>query len=391
MTNLSNSFTTEPLDLNIPQITPSTRQIQTESIKYAGSKAKLIPQILQIVKEVEVKKVWDAFSGSTRVSQAFAQAGYRVESNDLAVWSEQLATAYLKNQKHPQEYERLIDYLNNLPPTDGWFTENYGGKDLNGSSVQEDGLKKVWQIHNTRKLDSIREEIDKLDLDPITRAVALTSLMQALDRVDSSLGHFTSYLRKWSARSYNSLQLKVPRLWPNTDEHIVTRKDVLLDCKPLSPDVDLAYFDPPYGSNNEKMPASRVRYQSYYHLWTTVVKNDRPELFGAAKRRVDTSDRLAVSPFEEFRKNEETNRYLAVEAIDKLISETPTPWILLSYSNGGRATASELDEVLRKNGELIKTVTVDHKRNVMAEMRWTHDWIKENETKNQEFLFLLKK
>ena len=391
MTRMSNAHITEPLDLQIDFPSPAIQKIQTESIKYTGSKAKLIPQILDIVKDLEVKKIWDAFSGSTRVSQAFAQAGYEVESNDLAVWSEQLATAYLKNKKDPAEYQELIDHLNNLPPINGWFTEHYGGKDLNGSSVQEDGLKKVWQVHNTQKLDSIREEIDKLELDSITKAIALTSLMQALDRVDSTLGHFTSYLREWSARSYNSLQLKVPRLWPNEKEHIVTRRDVLSACKPVSSDIELAYLDPPYGSNNEKMPASRVRYQSYYHLWTTIVKNDQPELFGAAKRRADTSDRLGVSPFEEFKKNAKTNRYLALEAIDRLISETPTPWILLSYSNGGRATANELDEVLRSNGELIKTVAIDHKRNVMAEMRWTHDWINENETKNQEFLFLLKK
>ena len=48
-------------------------------------------------------------------------------------------------------------------------------------------------------------------------------------------------------------------------------------------DVDLAYYDPPYGSNNDKMPPSRVRYASYYHVWTTIIQNDRPELFGKGR------------------------------------------------------------------------------------------------------------
>ncbi|MGB4805131.1 MAG: DNA adenine methylase, partial [Anaerolineae bacterium] len=44
----------------------------TEGIKYAGSKLKLIPQILQLIKKVNAKTVWDGFSGTTRVSQALA-------------------------------------------------------------------------------------------------------------------------------------------------------------------------------------------------------------------------------------------------------------------------------------------------------------------------------
>jgi enterochelin esterase-like enzyme len=50
----------------------------------------------------------------------------------------------------------LIDHLNAVPPRDGWFTENYAGLPNGGSAVQADGLKKPWQIHNTRKLDGIR-------------------------------------------------------------------------------------------------------------------------------------------------------------------------------------------------------------------------------------------
>jgi len=65
--------------------------------------------------------------------------------------------------------------------------------------AQHSGLavKRPWQKHNTRKLDAIREEIDRLNLDADDKAVALTSLILALDQVDSTLGHFASYLRDW--------------------------------------------------------------------------------------------------------------------------------------------------------------------------------------------------
>ena len=255
----------------------------TEGIKYAGSKLKLLPRILELIGRTKAVTVLDGFSGSTRVSQALSQSGYRVTSNDVAVWSKVLATCYLKNVEEPKKYESRIDHLNAVPPQDGWFSEHYGGLPNDGSSIQHDGLKKPWQLHNTRKLDGIREEIDKLELSEVEHCVALTSLMFALDEVDSTLGHFVSYLADWSPRSYKSLLLKVPQLWVNCEQHTVLHGDVFDAVRDRT--FDLAYFDPPYGSNNEKMPPSRVRYLSFYHVWTSICLNDKPQLFGKAKRR----------------------------------------------------------------------------------------------------------
>ena len=360
----------------------------TQGIKYAGSKLKLLPHILELAKKTDAKTVLDGFSGSTRVSQSLAKMGYRVVSNDIAAWSEVFATCFLLN-RHPKEnYAELISHLNAQEPKEGWFTEHYGGRANGGISIQADGLKKPWQIHNTRRLDAIREEIDNLSLSRIEKAIALTSLILALDRVDSTLGHFVSYLKDWSGRSYNELHLEVPKLFVNTMDHEVYRKDIF-DLANV--DVDLAYLDPPYGSNNEKMLPSRVRYASYYHLWTTICLNDKPELFGKAMRRKDTSDTVATSVFEEFRRNSTTDRFFAVEAIDRLIRCIRARWIVLSYSSGGRATSSELNDVISTNGTLVDVVEVAYKRNVMAGMKWTNDWIRDSEEPNREFLFLIEK
>ena len=360
----------------------------TQGIKYAGSKRKLLGHILALVRRSGARSVLDGFAGSTRVGQALAKSGYRVVSNDVAVWSEVFATCYLLNRRPPSHYESLIDHLNGVAPRDGWFTTHYGGSPNGGTALQADGRKRPWQIHNTRKLDGIRSEIATLSLPPVEEAVALTSLMLALDRVDSTLGHFVSYLKDWSPRSYNELKLKVPRLFPNALDHEVLRRDIF---ELGDRDVDLAYFDPPYGSNNEKMPPSRVRYAAYYHLWTTVCLNDTPELFGKARRRRDSSDPLAGSAFEEFRRNPETGRFLAVEALQRLLESTNARWVILSYSSGGRATAEELDRVLAAAGQIVEVTELDHRRNVMAEMKWTHQWLRDAETPNREFLFLIDK
>lgn len=361
---------------------------KTEGIKYAGSKLKLLSHILGLVRKTGAKTVLDGFAGTTRVSQALAQSGYQVISCDVSVWSSVFASCYLLNPYPCHHYSKMIDHLNSLEGIDGWFTENYGGDPNTGSSIGIEGLKRPWQKHNTRRLDAIRTEIDALRVSEVEKSVLLTSLILALDAVDSTLGHFASYLNDWSARSYKPLQLRVPHLIPNQGGHQVYQGDIFDTLPRVSADV--AYLDPPYGSNNEKMPPSRVRYSAYYHLWTTVCLNDQPMLFGKAKRRCDSSDTLAGSIFEDFRKDG-NGHYVAVKAIHDLLCVTDAKHIILSYSSGGRATAKELNDCIAPIGQTVEVIEIDYKKNVMADMRSTRDWIKDAEEPNREFLFLIEK
>lgn len=363
--------------------------VKTQGVKYAGSKLKLLPHILSMIDDIGgINSVFDGFSGTTRVSQALAKNGFRVISNDISVWSKVFATCYLKNKNEIRYYNELIQYLNSLEGYEGWFTQHYGGLDLDGSAIQGDGKKKLWQIHNTMKLDAIRDEIDRLALSETDKAVALTSLMLAMDEVDNSLGHFTSYLKRWSARSYKKMKMKVPMLFENTQDHEVFSEDTTLLTSRI--EADLAYFDPPYGSNNEKMPPSRVRYASYYHVWKTICLHDKPDVVGAAARRADCSDTFAPSAFEEYRRDED-GRYKAVIAIEKLIKNTSSRYVALSYSSGGKATAEELNAILKKYGRHIKTIEIDYKKNVMADMKWTNEWLRDADKPNREFIFLIEK
>jgi len=361
---------------------------ETQGIKYAGSKLKLLRHILHLAKKVPAHTVFDGFAGTTRVSQAFAKLGYRVTANDCSVWSKVFGTCYLLNRKGPTGYRELIEHLNAVPPADGWFTQHYGGLPNEGTATQEDGLKKPWQIKNTRRLDAIRDEIERLSLSSVDEAVALTSLILALDQVDSTMGHFVSYLHDWSPRSYNDLVLAVPSVFTTREYHNVLQSDIF-DILP-SVRADLAYFDPPYGSNNEKMPPSRVRYASYYHPWTTICLHDKPQLFGKANRRSDSSDTVAGSVFEEFRRNS-AGRFIAVESIDRLLKRANVQWVILSYSSGGRATAEDLNDAIATSGRVLEVEQIDYRKNVMAGMKWTNDWIREAAEPHREFLFLIEK
>ncbi|MEO0223744.1 MAG: DNA adenine methylase [candidate division WOR-3 bacterium] len=354
--------------------------VKTEGPKYIGSKEKLIPYILFLARQIKFKTIFDGFSGTTRVSQAFAKLGYKVIANDIAIWSKVFGYCYLINKKDRNYYKPIIDYLNSLEGKFGWFSENYGGDPKRGDS------KKPWQIHNTMKLDAIREEIDKITNDEIEKSVLLTSLILALDKVDNTIGHFSSYLRDWSKRSYKNLKLEVPNLIISDVEHEVYNEDIfkLLD----KIEADLSYLDPPYGSNNDKMPPSRVRYQAYYHIWTTIIKNDKPELFGNSKRRYDSSDKISYSPFEDFRKDD-NGKFIAEIAIEQLIKRIKSQYIIFSYSTNGRVPIKNLIEIFSSYCRILKVLEINYKKNVMSYMTWTNKWVNNNE--NKELLFLMEK
>jgi adenine-specific DNA-methyltransferase len=353
---------------------------KTEGIKYAGSKLKILPYIIKLLNELDdVNNVLDGFSGTTRVSQAFAQLGYNTTSSDISAWSDVFANCYLLSKKPDSFYQDILDHLNTLEGYDGWYTKHYGAE------ITE--TKKPFQAKNTRKLDAIRDEIEILNLDWVDKCVILASLIYALDSVDSTMGHYVSYLAKWSKRSHNNLFLKLPKRFKSEGKHKVISGDIF---DTVSDSVyDLVYFDPPYGSNNEKMPPSRVRYSSYYHIWTTIINHDKPEVFGKVNRRIDSRDRVSASVFEEFRKNKD-GTYIAMEAVRKLIKNTNSKYILLSYSSGGRATKQELYDIIEESGKLLKAVEIDYKKNVMGNMRWTNEWIN-SDGKYHEYLFLMEK
>lgn len=356
-------------DLQVPQ---------TDGIKYVGSKLKILPHIIQIINGLKIRTALDAFSGTTRVAQAFSQLGFDTSANDIAEYSEIFGHCYLLSTKPNEFYQKFIDELNSLKGTFGWFSQHYGGENEAG--------KRPFQLKNTMKLDAIRDKIDEFDLNFTDKAVLLTSLILALDCVDNTLGHYASYLSGWCKRSYNDLFLKLPRRFTPKTQNRVIKSDAF---KAITNFYDLVYFDPPYGSNNEKMPPSRVRYKAYYHFYKSVILNDKPRVFGKANRREDSRDTAFPCIFEEF-KRDESNKFIAMRAIERLIANTNARYILLSYSSGGRASKQELQEIISLNGRLLDAREIDYKKNVMSAMRWSYEWVNDDNT-HKEYLFLLER
>lgn len=330
-------------------------------IKYIGSKRTLVPRIADIVARVpDVRSVCDLFTGTTRVAQGLKQAGYHVTTNDLASYSEVLGRCYIEADASCVDLvaiEQKLQHLTELPDVDGYFTETFCVRS------------RYFQPHNGRRIDAIRPAIDEIADGHIEHAILLTSLMEAADRVDSTTGLQMAYLKQWAKRSYNDLELRVPKLLAGTGA--VLRGD----ANEVAPTIesDLVYIDPPYNQHS---------YHSNYHIWETLVRNDEPETYGIACKRVDCRETKSDYNF----------KRRAWDAFSQMIRSLRSPYVLVSFNNEGYLDADSIVDVLSERGE-IAYVPVDFKRYVGAQIG-IHNPSGErvgavSHLRNTEYLFLV--
>ncbi len=306
-------------------------------IKYLGSKRLLIPRLITKIDEIgDVATAADLFSGTSRVGHALKNHGLRCTANDHNVYAHTLARCYVAADadRVREEAITLLRELMCAPERDGWFTDNYCRKS------------RFFKPENGRKIEGIRTKIETLSLDPALEAIALVSLMEAADRVDSTTGVQMAYLKSWAPRAHNSLELRLPAILPGPGEAM--NLDVLDAAREV--EADLVYLDPPYNQHS---------YLGNYHIWETLVRWDAPDIYGVACKRIDCRDPARKSAFNSKRKIQATMR--------KLIAAVRGRHLIVSFNNEGFLDRELLEEMLGTRGEVTCDV-VDYKRYVGAKI-----------------------
>jgi adenine-specific DNA-methyltransferase len=311
-------------------------------IKYIGSKRRLVPRLVSLVSAIPgARTALDLFTGSTRVAQGLKAAGFAVTANDLATYSEVLATAYIgvdASRAPVAEWDRMLSHLNTVPGVRGYFTRTFC----------EDA--RYVQPKNGMRVDAMREEIDRLaPLDAAgamspTRAVLLTALLQATDRVDSTTGLQMAYLKDWSARSHRDIEVRLPVLIPG--EGRAVREDARAFVS-RGEAFDVAYLDPPYNQHS---------YFSNYHVWETLVRGDAPEAYGIARKREDC--RLTKSAF-----NARTGAW---EAFRDVVLGVNARHVVVSFSDEGFFATDDIVALLTERFGEVAAVPVASRRYVGA-------------------------
>lgn len=312
-------------------------------IKYIGSKRTLIPTILEAVRRAaNAHTVIDLFSGTSRVGHALKAAGYRVLSNDHNAYAATLARCYVQADAEDvvKDARRLVAEFNAMKGYPGYFTETF--------CVQS----RFFQPKNGERVDAIRDAIAAKGLDPELEAVMLVSLMEAADRVDSTTGVQMAYLKSWAPRAHNDLELRVPEVLPRAKhgKGQAFMLDALDAAKQL--EADVAYIDPPYNQHS---------YLGNYHVWESLVRWDKPPVYGIACKRVDCRQRQSIF----------NSRPQFAGVMRRLLAAVRAPVLVVSFNNEGYLGREEMESMLSGLWDgtgKVTTIESDYKRYVGAQI-----------------------
>jgi adenine-specific DNA-methyltransferase len=332
-------------------------------IKYLGSKRTLLPLIVQTIQNLGgVASVVDLFSGTSRVGHALKGAGFKVLSNDLNTYAATLARCYVQaDTSLAEEAQTYLATLQDLAPEPGYFTQQFCENS------------RFFKPENGAKVDAMREAIAEWTLSEEMEAILLTALMEAADRVDSTTGVQMAYLKQWAKRAHKPLQLRLPKLLPQAaaGKGEAHQMEALVAAKALRADV--IYMDPPYNQH---------KYMGNYHIWESLVRWDKPEVYGIAHKRVDVRERKsAFNSKPRFR-----------DHFERLVQTVDCSHLVLSFSNEGYLGRDDMMEILSRRGA-VKVIETDFKRYIGAQIGIHSPSGKKvgkvSHTRNKEYLFVV--
>ncbi len=306
--------------------------------RYLGNKYKLLPFIKRVVDTEcrNIESVADIFAGTGAVSSAFVDDKIII-TNDLMYSNYICNYAWFSGQSYnPQvviDYVVKYNQLENLE--DNYMSENFGNT--------------YFSIEDCLRIGFIREDIENNfksgKINKRERAILITSLLYAMDKIANTCGHYDAYRK--NVKFEKSLELFVPLAKVQNNENNLCFN---MDANDLVKNIyaDLVYIDPPYNSR---------QYCDAYHLLENVALWQKPEVHGVA-RKMD-------------RKNMKS-QYCTKNAtlvFEQLINDINARYILFSYNNmetkgndrsNAKIADSDIMRILNNKGE-VKVFEEDYK------------------------------
>lgn len=269
--------------------------------RYLGNKYKLLPFITRVVGDEcpGIGTVADIFAGTGAVSSIFTDKV--IITNDLMYSNYICNYAWFGAETYDPQVivDHVVRYNAETECGENYMTRNFADTYFSKSDCARIGY--------------IREDIEKSyqegALNERERAILITSLLYAMDRIAVTCGHYDAYRK--GAGFDGSLELFVPLA--KVDNNVKNRclnEDANELVKRI--EADLVYIDPPYNSR---------QYCDAYHLLENVARWEKPPVFGVAKKM----DRSGMK-----------SKYCtagATQAFEALIQDVKAKYILLSYNN----------------------------------------------------------
>ena len=299
--------------------------------RYLGSKYKLLEFIEKIVQEhtKNCKIFLDLFAGTGVVADYFNKK-YDVVLNDLLKCNYISYECFFSDLEYNEK--KVMDIIEKYNKK-YVKKENYYSKNFKNTYLNEKNLKKVGFIR-----DDIDNLFDKEVINKRERAILITSLVYAVDKIANTVGHYDAYRKNGDLEK--ELILKFPQIENKNNRN---NKIFCMDANELVKELkaDIVYIDPPYNSR---------QYSDAYHFLENIATNNKPEVFGVAKKmdRTHIKSKYCLSN--------------AKETLEELVENIEAKYILFSYNNtqqkansrsNGRISDDEILEILKSKGEVI--------------------------------------
>lgn len=324
--------------------------------RYLGNKYKLLDFIKEVVdKECpNVNVVFDVFSGTGAVASAFLDK--TIITNDI-LYSNYLShiTWFSAQKYNKNKIQKIINEYNAIKEIE---KDNYMSDNFANTYFDYKTCKKIGYIR-----DDIENKYINKNINDKERAMLITSLIYALDKIANTCGHYDAY-RKGVAYT-GKLILEVPEInnkiskknrCYNTDSNELAKT---IEC-------DLAYLDPPYNSR---------QYCDAYHLLENIAKWEKPEVTGVAKKMDRTSLKSDYCTTK------------ATKAFEELVDNLKCKYIILSYNNTGD-NANGRSNARIKDEDIIRILSKKGKVKIFSKSYKAFTTGKSENNNNEERLFL---
>lgn len=307
-----------------------SRKVTINQRRYLGNKYNVLNLIDSVIEEKvgDFDSFCDIFGGTGVVGHFYNNKTKRIISNDL-LYSNYLSIYSFLAAKNVDE-SKITEILQEFNEIDT-LKENY---------VSINFGDRYFSKKTAIKIGEVRERIkqlylaSKINFDE--KAVLLTSLLYAMDRVANTVGHYDAYIKK--EPKIENFFLKIPSIDYefnlgntvfNVDANTLIRE---IEC-------DVLYMDPPYNSR---------QYCDSYHLLENIMKWEKPEVFGEAKK------------FDRSHIKSEYSLKTATKAFADLVYNAKCKYILFSYNNmadkgndrsNARIKDSDILDILSQRGK----------------------------------------
>ena len=326
------------------------RFLSEQIITYIGNKRTLLPFIgrgLDIAKRRLSKnklRLLDIFSGSGIVSRYFKRHAEHIIANDLEEYSKISNLCYLSNASDV-DADSLADTAGRLRAiirttlTPGFITELYAPKDEQNIRAED---RCFYTRENAMFLDTAVNALARLDerqriyfLAPLLARASVhantSGVFKGFHKNNRGIGQFGGNARDALARILGKIDIDVP-VFSNFDcSFEVYQQDANAIVDKL-PEVDVAYFDPPYNQHP---------YGSNYFMLNLLANYQRPAEMSKVSG-IPTG----------WNRSRYNQRKEAGDALFELVEKVRAKHVLVSYNSEGFVSGERFVHELQKIGKV---------------------------------------